>query len=91
MSQSNFQRNSFRPALVRAGLSGHRFYDLRHTSATLLLGCGVSLGVVSDRLGHEDPSTTLKFYAHALPDQQEAAAQTIEALYGPARDETPIP
>jgi integrase len=78
--QSNFQRNSFRPTRERAGVPWLRLYDLRHTSATLLLGAGVSLRVVADRLGHENPTITLKFYAHSLPDHQEQAAQTLDKL-----------
>ena len=86
VNQSNFQRDSWRPALKRAGLKGFRFYDCRHTAASLLLAAGVSLRVVADRLGHENPATTLKFYAAALPDQQELAAQAIDGLYNTARN-----
>lgn len=42
----------FRVYLRRAGLPPIRLHDLRHTSASLALGAGVSLKVVSDRLGH---------------------------------------
>jgi integrase len=80
LQQSNFHKTTWRPARDRAGLAGFRFNDLRHTSATLLLGSGVSLRVVADRLGHETPATTLKFYAAALPDQQQAAADTFDRL-----------
>lgn len=53
-----------------------RMYDLRHTSASLLLAAGVSLRVVADRLGH-DPAITLKHYARFLPGQQEAAREAL--------------
>ena len=52
VNQSSFQRDSWRTALKRAGLKGFRFYDCRHTAASLLLAAGVSLRVVADRLGH---------------------------------------
>ncbi|MCE9561113.1 MAG: site-specific integrase [Planctomycetes bacterium] len=57
-----------------------RVYDMRHTCATMLLGAGVNVKVVADRLGHEDPRITLKHYAHAIPSLQEAARQAISAL-----------
>jgi integrase len=91
LNQSNFQRWSWRPARDRAGLGGFRFNDLRHTSATLLLGAGVSLRVVADRLGHETPATTLKFYAAALPDQQQAAADVFDRILGDSPTVVPHP
>jgi integrase len=69
LRRSNFLRNSFAPALKRAGLAGKgiRPYDLRHTSATLLLMEGVNVKVISQRPGHESIEITRKHYAHCLP------------------------
>jgi hypothetical protein len=39
----------FRPILERAKITGLRPYDLRHTCATLLLGSGENVKVVSER------------------------------------------
>lgn len=61
---------------------GVRMYDLRHTSATLLVQAGESLRVVADRLGHEDPSITLKSYIKYMPDQQASARDRIQGLFG---------
>jgi integrase len=58
-------------------------YTLRHTMATLLLRSGVSLKVVSERLGHKDVTTTLKTYAHILPGDQERAAAVMETILNP--------
>lgn len=73
-------RSIFRPLLKKAGLPAHRLYDLRHTSATLLLANGVPVHVVSQRLGHRDIATTLDNYAHVLPTQQAHASETIAAV-----------
>jgi integrase len=43
-----------------------RLHDLRHLHATLLLLEGVPVHVVANRLGHSDPSVTLRVYAHVL-------------------------
>ena len=60
-----------------------RLYDLRHSSATLLLAHGVKAKVISERLGHADPAFTLRVYAHALQTmQQDATEQLGAALFG---------
>ncbi len=62
-----------------AGLEGLRFHDLRHTHATLLLGEGVHLKVVSERLGHSGIEITTDLYSHVAPTiQREAAVQLNE-------------
>lgn len=76
-----FIRCVFKVALVKAGLpKAIRLYDLRHTSATLLLKAGEHIKVVSERLGHASVSITLEVYIHVLPGMQEGAAARIDAL-----------
>jgi integrase len=55
-------------ALARAGLPPIRFYDLRHTAATLMLLKGIHPKVVSEMLGHTTIGITLDLYSHVLPD-----------------------
>jgi integrase len=66
----------FRSLLRRAGLPKFKLYDLRHTFATHLLAGNpsavppvppVPLAEVARVLGHAKPTTTLMFYAHAIP------------------------
>lgn len=54
-----------------------RFHDLRHTSATLLLGAGVHAKIVGERLGHLTIAITLDTYSHALPTLEKEAAETL--------------
>jgi integrase len=62
-----------------------RFHDLRHVHATLLLRDRVPVHVVAKRLGHADPSVTLRVYAHVIPDQEAEVALRFAALVdGPA-------
>ena len=70
----------FRKVVRRLGLTGFRFHDLRHTSATLALQAGVPAKVVSERLGHASVAFTLDTYAHVLPDQQRQAADLMDSL-----------
>ena len=75
-------RRSFEPLLRRAGLPRMRFHDLRHTSATLLLGRGVHPKVVSEMLGHTRISTTLDLYSHVSMTMQQQAADAFDAILG---------
>lgn len=69
--------DAFREVLKRAGISGFRFHDLRHTHATQLISQGVDIKTVSKRLGHEDIKTTLDLYAHWLPENDQRAAELM--------------
>ncbi len=59
-----------------------------HWSATEGLGMGYSLPMVSGRLGHADPSTTLRVYAHAVSGRDAELAASLGALLeDPEEDE----
>jgi integrase len=60
-----------------------RFHDLRHFTATQLIGAGVDPSVVGGRLGHADATTTLRVYSHALAERDRAAAEVLGALMAP--------
>jgi integrase len=57
-----------------------RFHDLRHMSASLLIGAGTDVRTVAGRLGHADASTTLRIYAHAFEARDRQAAEVLGAL-----------
>jgi len=82
----------FKESLKRAGLSKTvRFYDLRHTSATLLLQAGVNIKVVSERLGHASVTVTLEAYIHVLPEMPRGTGERIEALLEGDIEDTDTP
>lgn len=56
-----------------------RFHDLRHFTATRF-GAGADVRTVAQRLGHADPSITLRIYAAAIEERAPAAAAVLGAL-----------
>lgn len=70
--------NWFREFLRRTDLPYVNFHGLRHTSASILIAEGVDLMTIANRLGHVDPSTTMKIYAHALKRPDKEAADKFE-------------
>jgi integrase len=57
-----------------------RLHDLRHFTATQLISAGVDVRTVAGRLGHSDPSVTLRVYSHALEERDRAAANVMGDL-----------
>jgi integrase len=71
----------FKKALKNAGIrTSIRLYDLRHTTATLLLQAGVNPKIVSERLGHSTIVLTLDVYSHVLPTMQQNATEQLEQM-----------
>jgi integrase len=68
---------AFRWVADQSDLPRIRLHDLRHTHASIAVKAGVPIGVVSERLGHADPSFTLARYSHILPGMQREAADRI--------------
>ena len=71
-----FKRN-LKKAEIRESI---RLYDLRHTTATLLLQAGINPKVVSERLERSTVTLTLDVYSHVLPNMQEDASAQLEAM-----------
>lgn len=69
--------------LDKAGLPHIRFHDLRHSSATMLLGMKVHPKIVQEILGHSQIAITMDIYSHVLPTMQEEAMNKVnEAFQG---------
>ena len=62
------------------GFPDLRMHELRHTQATQLLGAGVDVKTVQTRMGHAKSSHTLDLYAHAIPANDAAAANIMDAI-----------
>ena len=55
----------------KAGITGLRFHDLRHTAATRMIEAGASIVAVSRILGHSDIKMTMR-YTHPDNSLKEA-------------------
>jgi len=66
----------FSRACKLANISGLRFHDLRHTSATRMIENGANIVAVSRILGHADLKTTMR-YAHPEDSLKEAVEKLV--------------
>ncbi len=65
LSHRNVSRRGFEAPRDEAKLPrGLTFHDLRHAAASRLIAAGLSPVTVATVLGHEDPTTTMRVYAH---------------------------
>jgi integrase len=71
---------SFEESMARPEVPRMRLHDLRHVNAWLDLSTGTSVKAVTARLGHSDPSITLRTYAHVMPHEETGAAERLGAL-----------
>src|SRR5262249_44109746 len=55
------------------------FHALRHTHASALIAAGLDVVQVSKRLGHSNPTTTLRIYSHLFKQDDSAAAKAMDA------------
>lgn len=80
LNRKNFTERHFKKNLTKADLPNLRLYDLRHTTASLLLSAGENPKVVSERLGHSSVVITLDTYSHVLPTMQKDATEKLEKM-----------
>ncbi|HET8998138.1 MAG TPA: site-specific integrase [bacterium] len=75
-------RKDFNKVIRKAGIPRIRLHDLRHLNATMLIGSGTNLKVVSSRLGHSNVSITAKVYAHVTPQMDRDATNLLADRLG---------
>jgi integrase len=61
------------------GLPGVTFHARRHAHASMLIDAGLDVVRISKRLGHADPSITLKVYSHLFQKRDDKSAEAINA------------
>jgi integrase len=77
----------WRSACKSLGLPRVSFHALRHTHASALIAAGVDVVQISRRLGHVNPSITLKVYAHLFRTKDTASAAAIENVLRTPREQ----
>ena len=70
-------RKQFKKVLWKAGVTGNRLYDLRHTFAKLAKDAPITY--VAHQLGHSNPATTLRFYARWIASNDGGYAHLLDA------------
>jgi integrase len=53
-------------------------HDLRHSWASHMLAAGADLAYVSAQLGHANPATTLRIYAHWVPGTRRVTTSILD-------------
>ena len=77
----NYLTKNFRKVADNLGYNGLRLHDLRHSVASNLLNKGFSYVQTAEWLGHSNPSTTFKFYAHVDKTSKMAIASDYEKVF----------
>jgi len=72
----------FQQTLSKAGLPRMRFYDLRHTHASLLIAEGVHPKKIAERLGHASIKLTMDLYGHLFEGSDRESAERMQRIFG---------
>lgn len=78
----NTVTHHFKTFLEQNGLPHIRFHELRHSCASLLIACGVSLKEIQEWLGHSAISTTADIYSHLNYSSKLNVANTLTNVFG---------
>ncbi len=70
----------------RIGMAHIHFHDLRHSSASILLGVGVDLYTIGKILGHSNIQSERERYAHLQVDQQRKALEKLRRPGGASEE-----
>lgn len=68
------------PAIKRAELDKRSVYQTRHIFASLALSSGENFMWVSKRLGHDKPTTTLRFYGRYINQVDSQCGLKLESI-----------
>ncbi len=74
--------HDFHAICRHAGLPEIRFYDLRHTHASLLIHEGVHAKKIAERLGHSSIKLTMDTYGHLFEGCDGESAERMDRLFG---------
>ena len=70
-------RRMFDKYIEKSQVKKIRLHDLRHSHASFLIGNGMNIKLVSQRLGHSSVAITMDVYYHLMPNEQEKIIDLI--------------
>ena len=76
LSNTNFRRRVWVPALVATGLEGIHIHDLRHTGNQFTANAGANTRELMVRMGHDSDRAAL-VYLHSSDQRQRALADAV--------------
>lgn len=88
LSRNWWYRYYWKTAVDRAGLTGLRFHDLRHTFVALWVDAGRNAKEVSKAAGHSSVAFTLDRYGHLYDRDDSGLADELDSLLGHVRTRT---
>lgn len=71
----------FKKLLEEAGIEDMNFHATRHTFSTRALELGFDAKTLSEILGHASVTTTLRLYAHSLPEYKKNEMERLGSLF----------
>jgi integrase len=83
-------KTPWKAVAARAGLTGVRIHDLRHTHASVGAGAGLGLPIIGKLLGHTQTATTQR-YAHLDNDPLKKASENIGSRLAAAMGDVKAP
>ncbi len=78
----DFVSKRFAKVIKRNNIKRIRFHDLRHTTASIMIGNGEHMKKVQEWLGHASYTTTANLYAHLDPSFKSASAENLANTFG---------
>jgi integrase len=76
LSNTNFRRRVWLPALAAVGLEGVHIHDLRHTGNQFTANSGANPRELMARMGHDSPRAAL-IYMHSSDRRQRTLADAV--------------
>ena len=76
LSNTNFRRRVWGPALAAVGLEGVHIHDLRHTGNQFTANAGANPRELMARMGHDSPRAAL-IYMHSSDKRQRTLADAV--------------
>lgn len=79
---NTYANNVLRELLKELKIDPITVHGLRHTHASILLYKRVSIYYISERLGHKDVETTMRYYSHVILELREEDEKQTTNIFG---------